>query len=47
MEGQEISHVAHQHEELAPLYTVKRNFVQRKALTSIKEADAFIQTLAQ
>jgi NADPH-dependent glutamate synthase beta subunit-like oxidoreductase/NAD(P)H-flavin reductase len=36
----EIRELQHQHHELAPLYTVKRNFVQRKALTSIKEADA-------
>ena len=36
----EIRELQHKHEELAPLYTVKRNFVQRKALTAIKEADA-------
>jgi NADPH-dependent glutamate synthase beta subunit-like oxidoreductase/NAD(P)H-flavin reductase len=36
----EIRELQHQHQELAPLYTVKRNFVQRKALPSIKEADA-------
>src|SRR5258708_4855926 len=33
----EIRNLQHQHHELAPLYTVKRNFIQRKALTSIKE----------
>jgi len=36
----EVRELQHAHSELAPLYTVKRNFVQRKALTSIKEADA-------
>ena len=36
----EIRELQHQHEELAPLYSVKRNFVQRKALTAIKEVDA-------
>lgn len=38
----EIRELQHQHAELAPLYTVKRNFVQRKALTGIKEADAIL-----
>ena len=36
----EIRALQNQHAELAPLYTVKRTFIQRKALTSIKEADA-------
>jgi hypothetical protein len=28
------------HQELAPLYSVKRLFVQRRAVKSVKEADA-------
>ena len=36
----EVRELQHQANELAPLYTVKRNFIQRKALTGIKEADA-------
>jgi len=36
----EVRELQHQHDELACLYTVKRNFIQRKALTSVKEADA-------
>lgn len=36
----EVRELQHQHSELAPLYAVKRNFVQRKALTSVSEADA-------
>jgi NADPH-dependent glutamate synthase beta subunit-like oxidoreductase/NAD(P)H-flavin reductase len=36
----EIRALQNRHSDLAPLYTVKRNFVQRKALTAIKEADA-------
>jgi len=36
----DVKELRHAHDELSPLYTVKRNFVQRKALTSIKETDA-------
>jgi NADPH-dependent glutamate synthase beta subunit-like oxidoreductase/NAD(P)H-flavin reductase len=36
----EVAALQARHNDRAPLYSVKRNFVQRKALTSIKEADA-------
>src|SRR3954470_3465782 len=36
----EIRELQARHDELAPLYTVKRLFVQRRAVKEIKEADA-------
>ena len=36
----EIRNLQARHDELAPLYSVKRLFVQRRAVKEIKEADA-------
>ena len=38
--GAEVRQLQAQHDKLAPLYTVKRLFVQRRAVKEIKEADA-------
>ncbi|HKO89307.1 MAG TPA: FAD-dependent oxidoreductase [Burkholderiales bacterium] len=36
----EVSALAAQHDELSPIYTVKRQFVQRRAASKVKPADA-------
>src|SRR5262249_49511796 len=38
--GAEVRELQARHDKLAPLYTVKRLFVQRRAVKEIKEADA-------
>src|SRR5690242_9084386 len=38
--GAEVRELQARHHELAPLYSVKRLFVQRRAVKGVKEADA-------